>query len=248
MTAPPSPEPHVASPAQERFGRLRQLVRDERRRQRLLFVASLVALAIVCALAVVARLLSVLPLDLWFTRELQARPLAFVRQGMVVVSIMGYMPWSVITVAGATLLVGALLGWRDGLFLLALTALQGLANAGVKLAIGRPRPIDTVVNVFVPVSGNSFPSGHVMFYTVLFGFLFFLAFAKLPRSPLRWAMLALCAALVALIGPSRIMLGAHWLSDVIAAYLLGLILLAFGVEFYLRYLTPRPPAPRDDAA
>jgi membrane-associated phospholipid phosphatase len=34
-------------------------------------------------------------------------------------------------------------------------------------------------------------------------------------------------------------LGAHWLSDVIAAHLLGLIILAFGIEFYVRYLIPR---------
>jgi membrane-associated phospholipid phosphatase len=36
-------------------------------------------------------------------------------------------------------------------------------------------------------------------------------------------------------------LGAHWLSDVIAAHVMGFIILAFGIEFYLRYLAPREP-------
>jgi membrane-associated phospholipid phosphatase len=40
-------------------------------------------------------------------------------------------------------------------------------------------------------------------------------------------------------------LGAHWLSDVIAAYLFGIIILAFGIEFYLRDLAPRAPAQQD---
>lgn len=223
----------------ERFVRLQRLVRDDRRRQRLLFLASLVALTVVWVLAGLARLLTVLPLDVWFTRELQEHPRAFITQAMVVVSSFGYMPWLAITVVGATLLVGVLLGWKDGAYLLLLSTVQGIVNAGVKLAIGRPRPLDTLVDVFVPVHGNSFPSGHVMFYTVFFGFLFFLAWSRAPRSPLRWAALAICAGLVVLIGPSRIILGAHWLSDVIAAYLLGLVLLAFGIEFYLRYLAPQ---------
>ena len=112
----------------------------------------------------------------------------------------------------------------------------------IKLAIGRPRPLSSLVDVVAPVSGNSFPSGHVMFYTVFFGFLFFLAWARLPASLGRAAALTICGGLVLLIGPSRMYLGAHWLSDVIAAHLLGLIILTFGIEFYLRYISAARPA------
>ena len=160
---------------------------------------------------------------------------------MVLISLFGYMPWAAFTVGGGALLVGVLLGLKEGVYLLLLTALQGLANQLIKAAIGRPRPLTTVVDVFVPVSGNSFPSGHVMFYSVFFGFLFFLAWTRLPRSFWRAAAMALTGGLIVLIGPSRMYLGAHWLSDVIAAHLLGFIIVAFGIEFYLRYLAPRQP-------
>ena len=47
------------------------------------------------------------------------------------------------------------------------------------------------------------------------------------------------AALSALVGLSRSILDAHWLSDVIAAYLLSLALLALDGEGYVRYLLRR---------
>jgi membrane-associated phospholipid phosphatase len=198
-------------------------------------------LAVVSLFAFLAYQFPTLPFDLATTRELQEiTSLPFLRL-MVFVSVFGYMPWSAITVGAGVILVGLLLGWKDGAYLLLLTVLQAVANQLIKAAVGRPRPLDTLVDVFAPVAGNSFPSGHVMFYTVFFGFLFFLAWTRVPHSFWRVLLLVLTASLVVLIGPSRMYLGAHWLSDVIAAHLLGLIILAFGMEFYLRYLAPHTP-------
>jgi len=241
--AEPSPRQTTAKAAEthQRFQRLRALINDEQRRQRLLFVFSLMSLAIVSLMAFLAYELPTLPFDLATTRELQEISNTPFLDLMVFVSLFGYMPWSAITVGAGVLVVGLLLGWKDGAYLLLLTGLQGVANQLIKTAVGRPRPLDTLVDVFVPVAGNSFPSGHVMFYTVFFGFLFFLAWTRLPHSFWRVLLLALAGGLVMLIGPSRMYLGAHWLSDVIAAHLLGLIILAFGIEFYLRYLAPRTP-------
>jgi len=238
-----SPRPAAAKAAEthRRFQRLHVLINDERRRQQLLFIFSLISLAIVSLMAFLADKLSTLPFDLATTRELQEISNTPFLRLMIFVSLFGYMPWVAITVGAGVLLVGLLLGWKDGAYLLLVTVLQGVANQLIKTAVGRPRPLDTLVDVFVPVAGNSFPSGHVMFYTVFFGFLFFLAWTRLPHSFWRWLLLALAASLIVLIGPSRMYLGAHWLSDVIAAHLLGLIILAFSIEFYLRYLAPRTP-------
>jgi undecaprenyl-diphosphatase len=239
-----SPHNSVAKAAEthQRFQRLRMLIGDERRRQRLLFVFSLISLAIVSLMAFLADRFPTLPFDLATTRELQEITYRPFLSLMVFISLFGYMPWSALTVAVGVLVVGVLLGWKDGAYLLILTVVQSLANQLIKTAVGRPRPLSTLVDVFVPVAGNSFPSGHVMFYTVFFGFLFFLAWTRLPHSTWRVLLLILAGGMVGLIGSSRMYLGAHWLTDVVAAYLLGLIILAFGIEFYLRYLAPRTPS------
>jgi membrane-associated phospholipid phosphatase len=235
-------EPAVeAAETHQRFQRLRRLIQDEQRRQQLIFVFGLISLAIVSLIAYLTYTLPISPWDLATTRGLQEiRNTAFLRF-MVIISLFGYAPWSAITICSGALLVSVLLGWKDGAYLVLLTAIQGLANQLIKTAIGRPRPLDTLVDVFVPVAGNSFPSGHVMFYTVFFGFLFFLAWMRLPHSIWRVLLLILTGGLILLIGSSRMYLGAHWLSDVIAAHLLGLIILSFGIEFYLRYVAPRTP-------
>jgi len=220
------------------MARLRTLIYNDRHRHRLIVIGALLALLVVATLAVLARLYTVLPFDVWFTRELQGHQWALVAQGMYAVSFFGFTPWSAITVGVGTLATGLLLGWRDGLYLLLITIGQGLINALIKSTIGRPRPIDTLVEVFVPAQGYSFPSGHVMFYTVFFGFLVFLALIRMPATWLRWLLIAPLAALILLVGPSRIILGAHWLSDVIAAYLLSLVLLAAAIEGYLYALAP----------
>jgi membrane-associated phospholipid phosphatase len=228
-----------------RFVRLRSLIYDERRRHRLLLRGMLMALILISSLALLARLYTVLPIDVWFTQELQEHQWALVARIMYGISIFGYSPWSAITVAIGTALVGLLLGWRDGLYLLAITIGQGLVNAAVKWAIGRPRPIDGAIEVFVPEQGFSFPSGHVMFYTVFFGFILFLVLIRAPQGRLRWLLGIPPVGLIMLVGPSRIILGSHWLSDVLAAYLLSLILLALAIEGYLRYLAPSTPAAQE---
>lgn len=243
VSAPQSP----ASPAEaRRFARLWAVLTDRRLRRRALLLGGLFALIVVAALSVLARLYTVFPLDVWVTLQLQDEESLAIVWLMTAVSAIGYAPWSSVTTALGVLLVGLLLGWRDGLYLLLITVVQGLTNAGIKLGIGRPRPIDELVDVVVPAHGFSFPSGHVMFYTVFFGFLLFLALTRAPSVLARWLLAIPLAALIALVGPSRIVLGAHWLSDVVAAYLLGIVLLGMAIEGYARLkLAPssRKPAP-----
>lgn len=225
-----------------RFARLRALKLNPRLRRRLILILFGLALVAVAALAALARAIAVLPVDVWVTRELQEDGWSSIARVMYAVSIFGYRPWSAVTAIGGSALAAALFGWRDGAYLLAITAVQGLVNAAIKVGIGRPRPIDGVVEVFTPEQGYSFPSGHVMYYTVFFGFVAFLLLARLPNNWLRWLLSAPALALVALVGPSRIILGSHWLSDVIAAYLLGFALLAVAIELYLSRLAPPTPA------
>jgi undecaprenyl-diphosphatase len=71
-----------------------------------------------------------------------------------------------------------------------------------------------------------------MYYVGFFGFLWFLAYTLLKRSWIRTLILILLGTLITLVGISRIYLGQHWASDVLGAYLLGSLCLAFVLEFY----------------
>jgi membrane-associated phospholipid phosphatase len=73
---------------------------------------------------------------------------------------------------------------------------------------------------------NAFPSGHVFGVALVYG----LIFAYVPRAirfnPLAWLVRAFCLFEIALIGPARMYVGAHWFSDVVGAALLAGIYLA----------------------
>jgi membrane-associated phospholipid phosphatase len=86
--------------------------------------------------------------------------------------------------------------------------------------------------VFNRLNDYSFPSGHVMFYIGFLGFVGFLAFSLLKPSLKRSVILMLFGGPVIFIGASRIYLGAHWASDVLAAYLLGSLTLVATIQFY----------------
>jgi undecaprenyl-diphosphatase len=221
-----------------RFRRLRALLSDDERRRRALFLASLVALLTVVAMAFMTYRVQHLPLDMRTSSWLQAIEYSPMAGFMYAVSLPGYTPWNLIVVALGALLVAIWLNWYDSAFLLGITAFQGLANHLIKSGIGRPRPSEDLVAVLTSRAGMSFPSGHVMMYTVFFGFLFFLAWTRMPRSIWRQLVMWLTGALVLLVGPSRVYLGAHWLSDVVAGYLVSLIILLFAIEFYAKYFLP----------
>jgi undecaprenyl-diphosphatase len=74
----------------------------------------------------------------------------------------------------------------------------------------------------------------VIFFVEFFGFLFFLSYVLLERGLLRRAALGGLGLLIAVVGVSRIYLGAHWPSDVTGAYLAGGIWLMLCIEAYRR--------------
>src|SRR5881398_565765 len=100
-----------------------------------------------------------------------------------------------------------------------------LLNEWVKVLVHRHRPF--VDGPFVDWSGYSFASGHTIAATLLYGQL---ALFILPAIKSRhWRRLTVASAvlLIALVGFSRIALGAHFLTDVLAAIVFGVLWLAF---------------------
>lgn len=113
---------------------------------------------------------------------------------------------------------------------------SAIINSMLKLLISRQRPTRDLIPVYRDTVTQSFPSGHVTFYVCFFGFLFFVAYALLPRgSIVRRLALTLTALPVLLVGLSRIYLGAHWPSDTLGAYLWSGVWLAFSLAMYRRW-------------
>ena len=71
------------------------------------------------------------------------------------------------------------------------------------------------------IGGTSFPSGHVLNYVGVYGFLGYLAHTWIQPKAVRRIVVGLIGSLLALVGPSRVYLGHHWFTDVSASYLLG---------------------------
>lgn len=99
---------------------------------------------------------------------------------------------------------------------------SGILNATLKLIFQRNRP-DLIDKIIAPQS-YSFPSGHAMNSTVIYAMVAFVLYKLYPVS--RWPSILGAILLVVTIGFSRIYLGVHWFSDVMAGFLAGLTLLA----------------------
>lgn len=99
---------------------------------------------------------------------------------------------------------------------LALAVGGGIAlNAGLKLVFARTRP--KVDDPLLVLDTYSFPSGHTAASTVFYGVLAAFLVTRTYRHDLRSAAVAMAFAAVLLVAFSRIYLGAHYLSDVVAA-------------------------------
>ncbi|MFG2874257.1 phosphatase PAP2 family protein [Streptomyces sp. NPDC048337] len=108
------------------------------------------------------------------------------------------------------------------------TVVASVVQQGMKALVGRGRPVwpDPVDSALFA----AYPSGHAMTATVVCGLLLWL----LPRAAPRWAVRsAWTAAAVSVLGVgfTRLYLGVHWLSDVVAGWLLGVVLVALATSW-----------------
>jgi undecaprenyl-diphosphatase len=109
--------------------------------------------------------------------------------------------------------------WRLAVYLLAAGAGALVLNPVLKTLVGRLRPV--VAHPIAYGTGDSFPSGHTMSATICYGAVL-LVFLPAARGRLRTALITVIAVVVVLVGISRILLGVHYLSDVIAGWAIGI--------------------------
>jgi undecaprenyl-diphosphatase len=97
----------------------------------------------------------------------------------------------------------------------------GLLDGMLKQIFHRPRPTWDVP--IITPQGFSFPSGHAMESLVAYGMLAYLVWRALDRTWERVALAGCTLVLILLIGLSRMYLGAHYFSDVVAGYAAGTV-------------------------
>ncbi|MEG5001221.1 phosphatase PAP2 family protein [Microcoleus sp. B4-D4] len=123
---------------------------------------------------------------------------------------------------------------------IAVTGVGGLGlNLLLKQLFARDRPL--LWERTVDVKFYSFPSGHAMISMIIYGLLGYLLGSRFPKQ--RWLIYSLTVVLIAVIGLSRLYLGVHWPTDVIAGYIAGFIwLLAciFSLQVWKQFHDSRP--------
>jgi membrane-associated phospholipid phosphatase len=181
-------------------------------------------LALAISLSYAAARFPVLPLDLKAYEELKEQASPLFDMLMNNVSDLGEIAFAVTLTAIAMLTFAIQRKWLEAIFMLATTSSVLLAFV-LKDLIQRPRPFPLNQNapgLIQSINEYSYPSGHVLFFVVFFGFFAYLAWLHFTGW-IRVIVIAICGALILLIGPSRIFLGAHWASDVLGSYLIGAI-------------------------
>jgi undecaprenyl-diphosphatase len=191
---------------------------------------NLAPLAVVTAAAFVFALLLVLVRLQWSPLEsadhgAAARLNSLVAGHAAVVSIVkavtwlgsGGVLWTLIGIAVVVLAIRR--RWRLAIYLLVTGAGELALDPVLKALVGRLRPV--VAHPVAYGNGDSFPSGHALGSIVCYGALF-LVFLPATRGVWRRVFIAVILTLIVAIGASRLLLGVHYLSDVLGAWALGI--------------------------
>ena len=131
--------------------------------------------------------------------------------------------------------------WSVYLLLIAYFGGQ-ILNRVLKSYFDRPRP--SIVDHIDTVHSMSFPSGHAMTSLVAYGSIAYLVARLEPTARLRRTTWGLAAFIVLGIGVSRMYLGVHYPSDILAGFIAGLAWLAFVAAAFtaIRFFASRHPA------
>jgi len=119
--------------------------------------------------------------------------------------------------------------WR----LLVTVILGTLMMFGIKYLFGRERPLDPLL---APAQGHSFPSGHSFSSLLFFGILLFIAFLSFQQKWKKILATMLLLGASVLVAISRVYLGVHFITDVLAGLSLAIIWIFLNELFLYRKL------------
>ena len=199
------------------------------RRSAVLLAAALFGFALVCWAGVAG--LGLLPADARTAQEVAEERVGGLGLALPrVLAFLGSPVPAAIWTAGLAVAGGRWLGRRYGALVLAASGVFVITSV-IKVLADRPRPAAGAG------LDPSFPSGHTAYVTAVLGLM-----VVLLAQRQRWGLAAAAGLVVVAMGPSRVLLGVHWLSDVLAGYAIGLawllLILAFGLPWARRGAGP----------
>jgi membrane-associated phospholipid phosphatase len=204
-------------------------------------IAALLAFSAFVALLLKVRANPQIERDVVATLRMQRVSHPVLTRSMRAVSWFGFRPQSLVLPA-ATVGGTWLIGFRREARYLSFAWAGSLVSYTTKRFVQRPRPFgEGIIVTKANLRDSSFPSGHTLHYVVFWGFFTYLCFSEIRERWLRWLPTAGFGALIGLVGPSRIYLGHHWLTDVLASYCLGIGYLATLIGLHRRRLGDDTP-------
>src|SRR5699024_8889029 len=132
-----------------------------------------------------------------------------------------------------------ILKWRQLFFFFVVSVGVVFLNLALKLLIHRERPGDEakyidVFNIQIELQSYSFPSGHTMRATIFFLFLIYLVYYFTKKVALQWVLYTLFGLLIIAVPLSRIMLDAHFVTDVVGALMISIAWFFLCLYFFHR--------------
>lgn len=211
-----------------------RLITFLKNKKRLLFRATLITLLIVfVTLSCLVFFLPLEYLDIHISEEIQEKQTPYLNTIMIWFSYFGRTTVSVVMV-GLTSLFFLILGYKKETVLLLSTLLSGVLGLGFKMLINRPRPSKDLVVLLEETKYQSFPSGHVLFYTIFFGALILIILhLKNIKYKVKLFLIIICLSLIFFGAVSRVYLGAHWFTDVLGGFILGVFCVLVMGYFYV---------------
>lgn len=108
-----------------------------------------------------------------------------------------------------------------------------ILNIVLKNIFERPRPEGYRL---IAETGFSFPSGHSMVSMAFYGYIIYLVYKKVDNIYLKWGICSIISMLIICIGISRIYLGVHYASDVLAGFYISILYLTIYISCTKKYL------------
>ena len=106
--------------------------------------------------------------------------------------------------------------------------LSATLSVAIKYIVGRIRPDNAIISEV----GFSFPSAHAMISVAFYSVAIYFVLTKISKLSLKWIFAGLILSVMFLVGFSRVYLGVHYVSDVVAGWIMGLICAMISVIIY----------------